>query len=76
MSAQGKTKTTRFNHTTFSENGAFGWAVYENQPDRPILRVVSGAHYGTETLANLAGARVCERVKRVAERHARELVAA
>ena len=68
--------TTRFNHTTFSENGAFGWAVYENQPDHPILRVVSGAHYGTEQTANLAGARVCERVRRVAERHGLELVAA
>ena len=74
--AVNKIVTTRFNHTTFSENGAFGWAVYENHPDRPILRVVSGAHYGTETLANLAGARVCERVKRVAEKYGMQEVAA
>ena len=68
--------TTRFNHTTFSENGAWGYAVIELYDDKPILRVVSGAHYGTETLANLAGARVCDRVKRVAEKYGMQEVAA
>ena len=68
----------RFQYMTlaYPEYGAFGYAVYENQPDRPILRVVSGAHYGTEQTANLAGARVCDRVRRVAERHCDEWVAA
>jgi hypothetical protein len=58
------------------QGGNFGFAVYENGYDRPFVRVVSGAHYGTEQTANLAGARVCERVRRVAERHGMELVAA
>ena len=70
--------TERFGYLTqyHPDLGGYSWSVFEIYDDKPVLRVVSGAHYGTSQLAELAGQRVWARVMRVAERYGMTEVAA